>query len=336
MVSSATRIPPKRIPGESRSAAVRRYRIHQIFVRDKFTNCTKLATEFEVGVRTILRDIEVMRSQDFPIDYDPVRKAYFYSEPVFNLPSVQVSRSGLRAIRAAAKAVGHHQCATMKRQLSRILGILLSGVSACGRSLDEQIDETTFSFCGPVCPFNATAFDQLEKAIGERAEIEFEYQKPSVESQKYCVRPYFLSSRENIFYLVAEDVRSNSIKLFVVARIVRFLRRTGRHFVRPSRLSPEKYFKNAFRVFPGEETQRVSIRGSAMAAPYLCERLWHASQRITPLADGGVFVEFDVADLRDIRSWIFRWGPEVEVITPAGLRTEVAQALASAARLYQE
>ena len=55
-----------------------------------------LAPALEVDPRTIRRDIRFMRhEQHAPIGFDRQRKGYYYTEPTYRLPSVQMTQGEL-------------------------------------------------------------------------------------------------------------------------------------------------------------------------------------------------------------------------------------------------
>jgi predicted DNA-binding transcriptional regulator YafY len=55
------------------------------------------------------------------------------------------------------------------------------------------------------------------------------------------------------------------------------------------------------------------------------ERIWHPSQMIDELADGGLLLTVRVSDPREMRPWIRSWGADVEVLEPYDLRAEMVE-----------
>jgi predicted DNA-binding transcriptional regulator YafY len=65
----------------------------------KYPNCITLAREWEVSGKTIQRDLDYMRDElSVPVAYDPLRHGYYYSEPSFSLPAMNISESDLFTI----------------------------------------------------------------------------------------------------------------------------------------------------------------------------------------------------------------------------------------------
>ncbi len=66
----------------------------------------------------------------------------------------------------------------------------------------------------------------------------------------------------------------------------------------------------------------------------VAEATWHPSQVLAPEPDGSLTWRATVSGTVEIRTWILSWGPDVEVLAPPSLRTEVADLLAAAAARY--
>jgi proteasome accessory factor B len=79
----------------------------------------------------------------------------------------------------------------------------------------------------------------------------------------------------------------------------------------------------------------VRVLFAQALAPYIRERLWHASQKLRDLPDGRVEMTLTVADALEIRRWTLGYGVQAEVVAPEGLREALrveAEALARGLR----
>ena len=53
-----------------------------------YANCSSMAKEYEVSSKSIMRDIDYLKNQrDAPIEYDPQKRGYYYTEDNFKLPA---------------------------------------------------------------------------------------------------------------------------------------------------------------------------------------------------------------------------------------------------------
>ena len=65
------------------------------------------------------------------------------------------------------------------------------------------------------------------------------------------------------------------------------------------------------------------------------ESVWHPSQEIDDLKDGGCLFTVRVSEPKEMRPWIRSWGAEVEVLSPPMLRQAIAEEAAKMAAVYQ-
>ena len=80
--------------------------LHRLLSLQRFPNAARAGKELAVADRTIRRDIEWMKDAfRAPVEYDPQRRGYFYSEPAFTLPASVLSRSQLVGLLLAAQSL---------------------------------------------------------------------------------------------------------------------------------------------------------------------------------------------------------------------------------------
>ena len=68
----------------------------------------------------------------------------------------------------------------------------------------------------------------------------------------------------------------------------------------------------------------MRLRFAAAAARRVRESVWHSSQKLQDLPDGGCLLTLCVGGIREIKTWVMGWGADVEVLAPEELRAWVA------------
>ena len=76
-----------------------------------------------------------------------------------------------------------------------------------------------------------------------------------------------------------------------------------------------------------DELYTVRVRISPAWARWVGEKIWHESQKITKLPEGGLEMTFRVAGLDEIKRWVLSFGPEAAVVEPEKLRELVRRDL---------
>jgi len=86
----------------------------------------------------------------------------------------------------------------------------------------------------------------------------------------------------------------------------------------------------------GEVSEEVILRFAPAAAQRLAETRWKQSATTQTLPDGRLLYRVQVAHPEEMRVFIRRWGPQVEVLAPGWLRQEMAREAREVARVYGE
>jgi predicted DNA-binding transcriptional regulator YafY len=113
--------------------------------------------------------------------------------------------------------------------------------------------------------------------------------------------------------------------MFVLDR-VKMLKITDERLTPPKDFQLDDFMRHSFKVMH-DEVYAVKVRVSAGWARWVGEKIWHESQKITKLLDGGLEITFRVAGLEEIRRWILSLGPEAQVLEPSRLKQMVRVAL---------
>ena len=115
------------------------------------------------------------------------------------------------------------------------------------------------------------------------------------------------------------------MRMFVLDRI-KTVTVTDERFTIPKDFSLDDFMRHSFKVMH-DELYTVKVRISPGWARWVGEKIWHESQKVTRLADGGLEVAFRVAGLDEIKRWILSLGPEAVVLEPEKLKEIVRKDL---------
>ena len=166
---------------------------------------------------------------------------------------------------------------------------------------------------------DADVIDEILSALLYQNPAVGHYAKPGSSTGRYALHPLTLATYRQSLYLFALDVEAGFVKTFAVDRFRHFERARGQHFVYPSDYDPAALVRDAFGIISGPETARVALRFHRRATPYVKERIWHLSQQVEALDDGGVRPLLQCAVSPELVTWILAFGAEVRVFDPRGL-----------------
>src|SRR6266567_635692 len=137
-----------------------------------------LAAQWSRTPRTIQRDLDYVRNfLGLPLEYDPYKYGYYFSEPVAKFPMVSISERELVSVFVAQKALRPYHGTPFERPLrtafEKLVGSLEGEISVKWADLDSAI-----SFRGiEANEKDMGELQELSGAVRARREVEFEYFK---------------------------------------------------------------------------------------------------------------------------------------------------------------
>ncbi len=148
--------------------------------------------------------------------------------------------------------------------------------------------------------------------------------------KEYAIEPYRLVYSPGGMYLQAFVPEYAEVRTFFVDRI----RGLSLH---EERFTPSENLDAAFAHSIGVNEgppEHIEIAFEPRIAPYVRERVWHASQKNADRKDGGVVLSLEVCNDWALRSWILSFGPLARVLTPAALAAQIKDEITRASARY--
>ena len=294
----------------------------------------ELAAEFRTRRETIYRDLRVLQDAGYPITGDERGRL---SRPRLISSSVPDIRFSALELDALLLAVAQAQAALPNTESLASAALKLKALAepaqdAATPGLDEMFDTWTCGWKDYRAHEGRIAL--LIEAILRKRRCTVEYRTPSrLESKTYDFDPYRLLFVGGGLYVVGRVPKHAGTVTLAIDRLVSaMLSKTG--FEVDPAFDPKRCREDAFGV-SWQDPVDIVLRFRADQAPYVRERVWHPSQKLTDLPDGGVQLAFRAGGPFEIRRWILGWGDAVEVISPEELRNEVKQLFMSATRCYK-
>ena len=305
--------------------------------RNRYPNATTLAERFEISRKTAQRDIEFMRDRlNVPLEYNPHRRGYFYTDETFRFPLFLLSSSELTSLLIARKLLegltGSVFASDLNRLFSKLKRIITieSDSSAVSESLED-----IFSVEMPehsVTP--EENFSRVAHACINRLKLKFIYYSPAKdEITKRTVEPYHLLNYSGTWHLIAYCNLRHAIRDFVIGRM-KEIEILDESFTVRRNFNLKKYLSSAFGIFKGASTQQVVLKFSPRMAKWIRQQLWHKEQRISEEPDGGIIISFPAASFTEVKMEVLKYGSDVEVIAPDSLKREILKEIDAMKDIY--
>ncbi|MDD4802627.1 MAG: WYL domain-containing protein [Syntrophomonas sp.] len=175
---------------------------------------------------------------------------------------------------------------------------------------------------------------KLIRAVIESYRIKIDYMINDGKKSVRTVEPLGLVCKRNVWYLIANSVKSNEIRTFRLDQIINLITKDSEKFIYPHEFSLIDHIGSSWGVFHNDKIQIVKLKFSKRVAHRVKNLRYHPSQRICEeCPDGSVILEFKVCGLVEMQSWILQWGSQVQVLKPLKLRQEIID---TAQRIIQQ
>ena len=154
----------------------------------------------------------------------------------------------------------------------------------------------------------------------------------------YLVSPYLIepSIWNEAAYLIGACDRHPGLTTFKIERIDQAIL-TLETFTIPADFDEGELLRFAWGIWFDDAPETVRLRFfPGEAARRLHESIWHPTQVIEELEDGGCTWSAEVSDWHEIAPWVRGWGSACEALEPEGLREAVAEEAMRTRERYEE
>jgi len=302
------------------SRAVRLTRIqHLLHKKPRGLTTKELAALCGVGVRSIQRDIKIIQ-RDLGAPLVKLGFDCYGIKDTYCLPSISFTLYEATALFLTSRLIAHGMDESnphVLTALSKLSDVLPPEVA---KPIQQSIQDI---ICKPVSLHYINVFEKVAVAWATQRRIKFLYQSlHSVEAKEWLVDPYFIEMTGVGYssYVIGKAVSADrqGITTFKIDRI-KEIELLEDSFEIPEDIEIGDLLRSSWGVIWGDEVE-VILKFSPDVSRRVKESVWHITQVIEELPDGGCILKLKVGSLIEITPWIRSWGPNVEVIAPVELR----------------
>ncbi len=303
---------------------------------NRYPNTRTIAAHFEVSEKTAQRTLEFMREQlRLPLGYSAEHRGWYYTEPHFALPAIELTEGDLVAILLAEKlarqyrgtAIGHQ----VEMAFAKVLAAMTNTVSIDLGALSEA-----HSFeAAATTELDPGLFSRLGRAAIERRRIEMTYFTATRgELTRRKADPLHLRNSLGEWYLIAWDHLRGEPRDFLISRI-REMTVTDERFDWPQDFILEDYLDQGFGMIRGREPIHVEIIFDEYQARWMRERTkFHSTEEREDLPDGSLRMRMRVTALDGVKRFVMQYGAHAKVIKPEELRHAIREEIEKMKAMY--
>lgn len=281
----------------------RLFSIVNILVSKKTVTAKELADEFDVSIRTIYRDIEILSANGVPVFSSQGKGGGISIMDGYSIDKTLVSDNEQKQILMALESVNATGQVDVKESL-----VKLGGLFKKNEVNWLQIDFSPWS----QNENDKIIFESIKNSIFNKQKISFLYFNTKGETSNRIVEPYKLVFKANYWYLYGFCTKRNDMRYFKLTRIEE-LKILDETFIK-RQLKEEKY---TYEESNNNIDIKLKIDGS------MGFRVYDEFRRGTIKMEEDYFiVNINVPYSDWIYGYLLSFGNAVEVLEPANIREE--------------
>ena len=291
-----------------------------------------------ISISTIEKDIWAMRNESelgyyAPIAYHRDHRGYYYEEDYYSINEVSLNDEDLEAIRFAANTLVQFRDLPVFKQFDQAIGKIADRLSVAP-DLDTTGVESYMQFESTPSIGGSQNLALLLEGIKGKKAIKLKYKKfLEDKTSEYNLHPYLLKEYRSRWYLLAWDLRRESVRTFGCDRIEN-VTLEEKSFSKVN-FNSEEYFKHAIGITVIDNKPPVNVRFkcSPLLANYLKTQPIHSSQTITKDSSDYI-ITMEVLITFELLQWLQGMSSEIVVLEPDTLKNKLSEILKSAADKY--
>jgi predicted DNA-binding transcriptional regulator YafY len=313
------------------------YKIDQLLKDRKAVSFSAMCSSLGISRATLKRDLEYMRERfNAPIEYDREANGYRFGAPRtgprYELPGLWFSADEAYALLSMHTLLAELEPGLLEPHVGPLqerLRAILGGEPAW-----QDIEKRLRVFQPERRVSASSFFPSVAKAVLTRQRLWIRhYNRKDDRETEREISPQRLVHYKDNWYVDAychlrEDLRSFAVDAIRAAEL-----REARAKEIPAK-ELDEHLGAGYGIFAGRKVEWATLRFTPEAARWVSAQSWHPKQRARFEADGSYVLELPYAEDRELLMEILRYGADVQVLAPAGLRKRVAQALKEAAARY--
>ncbi len=282
----------------------------------------QLANRFDVSVRTITMDLQIIR-HGLVWDLRIERGSGYYFGAVPQLPSVTYSLSEALALILAAQA-GLTYGGVPREELGSAIRRLTSVFPEDLRRFVERFGPEAAS---PTDGRRTSILGEVTQAISQGRRLAITYRVASrggAETER-MVDPLAIVPYDTSWQLVGYCHLREDVRFFKIDRI-RQIEVLPQRFTMPAGFDLGRFLASGWGIMRGLDlpVDDVVLRFHPPAADWIAEGAWHGDEVVERQTDGSVIYRASIQVTPEFQRWVLRYGSTVDIISPGHLREWIA------------
>ncbi len=303
----------------------------------RYPNTRTLGEKFEITRKTAQRDIDFIKYRlGAPLSYVPEHRGFKYEDDTYDLPGFWIGEEELTSLLVSYRLASAIPDSVLKKSLRSFLDQVLSKLSHPASvsivNLSNRVSVKNIGYSKT----NEKVFHGILDALLRSKPVTIDYYSPhNNEFTRRDILPLHLLHYMGTWHIIAHCALKNELRDFVLSRIKSIEPASNIVTTRVTDAVVKEYMRRNFGIMNSDHASEVCLRFSPEISPWVAEQIWHPKQRSRWENKGTLCLTFPVADFREVKREILKYGAQVEVVSPKGLREEVKKEIGKMKKIYR-
>ena len=315
------------------------YKIDQLLNSRRAVSMELLMEQLGISKATIKRDLEYMRDRlNAPISWDRSLRGYRYDQSLpnaskYSLPGLWFSPQEILALLTMYQMLSNLGNGLLTPHIQPLLS-RLNILMGSQHDSAEEIQKRIRILHMAARTERPEYFEAVASATIKRKRLLISYRaRYNDEETVREVSPQRLVHYRDNWYLDGWCHLRKGLRSFSMDRISNAEILTQK--ARPvAENTLNEVLASSYGIFSGKADKRAVLRFTPKQARWVASEQWHPQQLTRYDKDGSYLLEFPYSNDGELVMDILKYGPDVEVVSPAQLREKVKQHLAAAIARY--
>ena len=315
------------------------YKIDQMINERKLVPFKDLQDELEISRATLKRDLEYMRNRlNAPIIWDRDAGGYRFDKLApgvggqYELPGLWFNSSEVHALLTMQHLLANVDPGGILTPHIQPLMARLNALLGTADNTAEEIRKRILIVGQGKRKMKIEHFERVGSALLRRKRMVITYfARGKGETTEREVSPQRLVHYRENWYLDAWCHLRDGLRNFAVDSISR-VEVVEKKAKDVSRTAMDQELGPGYGIFTGQDVQHAKLRFTPERARWVAHEQWHPKQKGTLEKNGSYVLELPYADDRELIMDILKFGADVEVLGPAGLKRRVREQIGKMAQ----
>ncbi len=312
--------------------------LRDLIAKGSYPNAAQIAEQLEISLRTVNRYLDNLRECGAPLKNDRKKGGYYFADPFWQLPPMQLSEGDILAFFIAEQALKSSgqtvEAAQLRKSLSRLASFLPNEVSINLTALATGVSFQNL-------PFAAVPLETLalltESSVNQQT-ISFDYYSPH--NREHSSRKAYVLLLHNFigdWFAVCYDLNKAAKRDFHVGRMSN-VKLLDEPFETLPDWNAEEYLKTGFYMMRGGKLVTVKIHFDEFQAQWIRERqFFHPDEQREELPDGSLRLSFKIGEkgLEAVARFCLTYAGHCRAEKPEKLKSIVREKLSKGLNLHQ-